>query len=65
MLDLRATYLNGKRDAFWNFHDTQEDERLYGRIREGWMTSSQWLHPSESRHERCRKGDIRYGKPWS
>jgi hypothetical protein len=34
MLDLRATYLNGEWDAFWNFHVAQEDERLYGRIRE-------------------------------
>jgi hypothetical protein len=34
MLDLRATYLNGEWDAFWNFHLLQEDERLYGRIRE-------------------------------
>jgi hypothetical protein len=32
MLDLRATYLNGEWDAFWNFHVTQEDERLYDRI---------------------------------
>jgi hypothetical protein len=34
MLDLRATYLNGEWDAFWNFHMTQEDQRLYGKIRE-------------------------------
>jgi hypothetical protein len=34
MLDLRATYLNGEWNAFWNFHRTQEDQRLYGRIRE-------------------------------
>jgi hypothetical protein len=34
MLDLRATYLNGEWDAFWNFHITQEDERLYSKIRE-------------------------------
>jgi hypothetical protein len=34
MLDLRATYLNGEWDAFWNFHLLQEDQRLYGRIRE-------------------------------
>jgi hypothetical protein len=34
MLDLRATYLNGDWDAFWDFHITQEDERLYGKIRE-------------------------------
>jgi hypothetical protein len=34
MLDLRATYLNGEWNAFWNFHVAQEDERLYGKIRE-------------------------------
>ena len=34
MLDLRATYLNGEWDAFWMFHVAQEDERLYGKIRE-------------------------------
>src|SRR4051795_2220996 len=34
MLDLRATYLNGEWDAFWDFHWLQEDQRLYGRIRE-------------------------------
>jgi hypothetical protein len=34
MLDLRATYLNGEWDAFWNFHILQEDQRLYGKIRE-------------------------------
>jgi hypothetical protein len=34
MLDLRATYLNGDWDAFWNFHVLQEDQRLYGQIRE-------------------------------
>jgi hypothetical protein len=34
MLDLRATYLNGDWDAFWNFHLLQEDQRLYGKIRE-------------------------------
>jgi hypothetical protein len=34
MLDLRATYLNGEWDAFWNFHVAREDERLYGKIRE-------------------------------
>jgi hypothetical protein len=34
MLDLRATYLNGEWNAFWSFHVTQEDERLYGKIRE-------------------------------
>jgi hypothetical protein len=34
MLDLRATYLNGEWEAFWIFHVAQEDERLYGKIRE-------------------------------
>jgi hypothetical protein len=34
MLDLRATYLNGEWEAFWNFHVTQEDQRLYGKMRE-------------------------------
>jgi hypothetical protein len=34
MLDLRATYLNGEWDAFWNFHMLQEDQRLYGKIRD-------------------------------
>src|SRR3954466_13049576 len=34
MLDLRATYLNGEWEDFWIFHVVQEDERLYGRIRE-------------------------------
>jgi hypothetical protein len=34
MLDLRATYLNDEWDAFWNFHMLQEDQRLYGKIRE-------------------------------
>jgi hypothetical protein len=34
MLDLRATYLNGEWDAFWSFHVLQEDQRLYGKIRE-------------------------------
>ena len=33
MLDLRATYLNGEWNAFWPFHVTQEDQRLYGKIR--------------------------------
>src|SRR5436305_2501116 len=33
MLDLRGTYLNGDWDAFWNFHVTQEDQRLYGKMR--------------------------------
>jgi hypothetical protein len=34
MLDLRATYLNGEWHAFWEFHVMQEDQRLYGNIRE-------------------------------
>jgi hypothetical protein len=34
MLDLRATYLNGEWGAFWSFHIAQEDERLYGKLRE-------------------------------
>ena len=34
MLDLRATYLNGDWDAFWSFHVLQEDQRLYGKLRE-------------------------------
>ncbi len=34
MLDLRATYLNGEWNAFWNFRVAQEDQRLYGKIRE-------------------------------
>jgi hypothetical protein len=34
MLDLRATYLNGEWTPFWNFHVTQEDQRLYGRMRQ-------------------------------
>ena len=34
MLDLRATYLNGEWDAFWDYHVEQEDQRLYGKIRE-------------------------------
>jgi hypothetical protein len=34
MLDLRATYLNGDWDPFWDFHVAQEDQRLYGKIRE-------------------------------
>lgn len=31
MLDLRATYLNSEWDAFWTFHVTKEDERLYAK----------------------------------
>jgi hypothetical protein len=34
MLDLRATYLNGEWNGFWNFHVAQEDQRLYGQIRQ-------------------------------
>jgi hypothetical protein len=34
MLDLRATYINGEWNAFWNFHVAREDERLYGKIRD-------------------------------
>ena len=34
MLDLRATYLNGEWDAFWTYHVEQEDERLYGKLRQ-------------------------------
>jgi hypothetical protein len=34
MLDLRATYLNGEWNGFWNFHVAQENQRLYGRIRQ-------------------------------
>jgi hypothetical protein len=34
MLDLRATYLNDEWNTFWTFHVTQEDERLYGKLRE-------------------------------
>jgi hypothetical protein len=34
MLDLRATYLNGEWDAFWEFHMLEEDQRLYGKIRD-------------------------------
>ena len=30
MLDLRATYLNGDWNAFWEYHVDQEDQRLYG-----------------------------------
>ena len=34
MRDLRAIYLNGEWNAFGNFHVAQEDQRLYGKIRE-------------------------------
>ena len=33
MLDLRATYINGEWNDFWNFHVDREDQRLYGKIR--------------------------------
>ena len=33
MLDLRATYLNGEWNAYWNFHVEHEDRRLYGKMR--------------------------------
>jgi hypothetical protein len=32
MLDLRATYLNGEWDAFWNHHITYQHDCLYGHI---------------------------------
>jgi hypothetical protein len=34
MLNLRATYLNGEWESFWAYHVAQEDERLYGKLRE-------------------------------
>jgi hypothetical protein len=34
MLNLRATYLNGEWDSYWAYHVAQEDERLYGKLRE-------------------------------
>ena len=34
MLDLRATYLNGDWNAFWDYHVDHEDQRLYGKLRE-------------------------------
>jgi len=34
MLDLRATYLNGEWEAFWAYHVEQEDDRLYGKLRQ-------------------------------
>jgi hypothetical protein len=34
MLNLRATYLNGEWDSYWAYHVDQEDERLYGKLRE-------------------------------
>jgi hypothetical protein len=33
MLDLRATYLNGEWNAFWEYHVEHEDQRLYGKIK--------------------------------
>lgn len=32
MLDLRATYLNGEWDAFWDYHITHQHDCLYGHI---------------------------------
>jgi hypothetical protein len=34
MLDLRATYLNGDWNAFWEYHVDHEDQRLYGELRD-------------------------------
>ena len=34
MLDLRAVYLNGEWESFWAYHVDQEDDRLYGRLRQ-------------------------------
>ncbi len=34
MLNLRATYLNGEWESYWTYHAEQEDERLYGEIRQ-------------------------------
>jgi hypothetical protein len=34
MLDLRATYLNGDWNAFWDYHVDHEDQRLYGKLRD-------------------------------
>jgi hypothetical protein len=34
MLDLRATYLNEEWEPFWAYHVEQEDERLYGKLRQ-------------------------------
>ena len=34
MLDLRATYLNGDWNAFWEYHVDHEDQRLYGKLRD-------------------------------
>jgi hypothetical protein len=34
MLDLRGTYLNGEWNAFWKYHVENEDQRLYGKIRD-------------------------------
>ncbi len=33
MLDLRATYINGEWNDFWEFHADREDQRLYGKLR--------------------------------
>jgi hypothetical protein len=34
MLDLRSTYLNGEWETFWAYHVEQEDDRLYGNLRQ-------------------------------
>jgi hypothetical protein len=34
MLDLRATYLNDEWEPFWAYHVGQENERLYGKLRQ-------------------------------
>jgi hypothetical protein len=34
MLDLRATYLNEEWEPFWAYHVEQENERLYGKLRQ-------------------------------
>ena len=34
MLDLRATYLNGDWNAFWDYHVDHEDQRLHGKLRD-------------------------------
>jgi hypothetical protein len=34
MLEMRATYLNGEWESFWCSHVEQEDDRLYGKLRE-------------------------------
>ena len=49
MLDLRATYLNGEWNAFWPFHVTQEDQRLYGKIRKSLGDDNPVVTPKSSR----------------